>query len=125
MGSPNSRKKLNRKIELFSFLTATNLFQVNVSAEASDRTRRPRSSPDRGAKFKEAASLDAAFCVFVDLKSLKLRITLLVISAFLVLHFATILGIERVYTCYNQVNQTIRRRFFHQLPKSLTILGCY
>ena len=62
-GEPNSRKKLNRKIELFSFLTATNLFQVNVSAEASDRTRRPRSSPDRGAKFKEAASLDAAFCV--------------------------------------------------------------
>ncbi len=125
MESPNSRKKLNRRIELFSFLTATNLFQVNVSAETSDRPSRPRSSPAGGAKSREAASLDAAFCVFIDLKSSKRRITLLLISAFLVLHFATILGIESVYTCYNQVNQTIRRRFFHQLPKSLTILGCY
>ncbi len=71
-GEPNSEKKLNRKIGLFSYVTATNLFQVNVTPESSDRASRPRSSLDEGAKFKEAASLDAAFCVLAVWEHIRL-----------------------------------------------------
>uniref|UniRef100_UPI001B31216F hypothetical protein n=1 Tax=Vibrio crassostreae TaxID=246167 RepID=UPI001B31216F len=68
------RKKPNRKIGLFSYVTATNLFQVNVTPESSDCPTRPRSSLDKAAKFKEAASLDAAFCVLVETKAQQARL---------------------------------------------------